>query len=175
MEFGYTEEQKMMRELAAKIAVDFRDEYWQEIDEQHRHPQELCDTLVAHGIPGMAIPNEYGGGGTGLLDLAVASEALAEAGVGMGAIGLLVGGPVFGGCLISRHGTEAQKEKYLPGLVRGDIWAGAFTEPDAGSNVTNIKTRAERKGDGYVVDTGFMIILHEKECTCLPGEFHIII
>jgi acyl-CoA dehydrogenase len=160
MEFGYTEEQKMMRELAAKIASDFSDEYWQEIDEEHRHPQELCDKLVAQGILGMAIPDEYGGGGTGLLDLAIASEALAEAGVGMGAIGLLVGGPVFGGCLISRHGTEEQKEKYLPGLVNGDIWAGAFTEPDAGSNVTNITTRAKLKGDHYVVTGQKMYISH---------------
>ena len=169
MEFGYTEEQRMMQELAAKIAGDFGDEYWQEIDEEHRHPQELCDALVAHGILGMAIPAEYGGGGTGLLDLAVASEALAEHGVGMGAIGLLVGGPVFGGYLISRHGTKEQKEKYLPGLVRGDIWAGAWTEPDAGSNVTNISTRAERKGDHYVVTGRKMFISH------MEGAKHIAI
>ena len=83
MEFGYTEEQKMMRDLAAKIAQDFSDEYWQQIDEEHRHPQELCDALVAQGILGMAIPEEYGGGGTGLLDLAIASESLAKHGVGI--------------------------------------------------------------------------------------------
>jgi len=163
MEFGYTEEQKMMRELGAKIAGDFGEEYWQKIDEEHRHPKELCNVLVAQGILGMAIPEEYGGGGTGLLDLAVASEALAEHGLGMGAIGLLVGGPVFGGYLISRHGTKEQKEKYLPGLVNGDTWAGAFTEPDAGSNVTNISTRAELKGDHYVVTGRKMYISHMEE------------
>jgi acyl-CoA dehydrogenase len=169
MEFGYSEEQKMMRELATKIAGDFGEEYWQRIDEEQRHPKEFCDALVAQGILAMAIPEEYGGGGTGLLDLAVASEALAEHGVGMGGIGLLVGGPVFGGYLISRHGTKEQKEKYLPGLVQGDMWAGAFTEPDAGSNVTNISTRAELKGDHYVVTGRKMFISH------MEGAKHIAI
>ena len=160
MEFSYTEEQKMLRDLAAKIAGDFGEEYWQTIDEEHRYPEELCDALVSQGILGMAIPEEYGGGGTGLLDLAVATESLAKNGVGMGAIGLLVGGPVFGGYLISRHGSKEQKEKDLPGLVNGDMWAGAFTEPDAGSNVTNIKTRAELKGDYYVVTGQKTFISH---------------
>ena len=160
MEFSYTEEQKMLRDLTAKIGNDFDDEYWQAVDEEHRHPQELCDTLVAQGILGMAIPEEYGGGGTGLLDLAIATESLAKNGVGMGAIGILVGGPVFGGYLIARHGSKEQKEKYLPGLVNGDMWAGAWTEPDAGSNVTNIKTRAELKGDHYVVTGQKMFISH---------------
>lgn len=169
MEFGYTEEQKMMRDLAAKIAQDFRDEYWQQIDEEHRHPEELCDALVAQGILGMAIPEQYGGGGAGLLDLAIASEALAKHGVGMGGIGLLVGGPVFGGYLISRHGNREQKEKYLPGLVNGDMWAGAFTEPDAGSNVTNISTRAKLEGDHYVVTGQKMYISH------MEGAKHIAI
>ncbi len=165
MEFGYTEEQQMMRDLAAKIAGDFGEEYWQRIDEEHCHPREFIDALVASGIVGMAIPEEYGGGGVGLLDLAVAAEALAANGVGMGAAGILVGGPVFGGYLISRHGTDAQKEKYLPGLVKGEVWAGAFTEPDAGSNVTNISTRAELKGDRYVVTGRKMFISHMEEAT----------
>jgi len=160
MEFSYTAEQKLLRDLTAKIGNDFDDEYWQAIDEEHRHPQELSDKLVAQGILGMAIPEEYGGGGTGLLDLAIATESLAKNGVGMGAIGLLVGGPVFGGYLISRHGSKEQKEKYLPGLVNGDMWAGAFTEPDAGSNVTNIKTRAELEGDHYIVTGQKMFISH---------------
>jgi acyl-CoA dehydrogenase len=169
MEFSYTEEQKLLRDLTAKIGNDFDDEYWQAVDEEHRHPQELCDTLVAQGILGMAIPEEYGGGGTGLLDLAIATESLAKNGVGMAAIGILVGGPVFGGYLISRHGSKEQKEKYLPGLVKGDMWAGAWTEPDAGSNVTNIKTRAELKGDHYVVTGQKMFISH------MDGAKHIAI
>lgn len=163
MEFSYTDEQRMFRELAAKIAGDFGEEYWQRIDEEHCHPNEFIDALVAQGIVGMTIPEQYGGGGTGLLDLAIAAEALAKNGTGMGAAGILVGGPCFGGYLISRHGTEEQKEKYLPGLIKGDVWAGAFTEPDAGSNVTNIKTRAELKGDHYVVSGQKMFISHMDE------------
>jgi len=169
MEFTYTEEQKLLRDLTAKIGNDFDDEYWQAVDEEHRHPHELSDKLVAQGILGMAIPEEYGGGGTGLLDLAIATESLAKNGVGMAAIGILVGGPVFGGYLISRHGSKEQKEKYLPGLVNGDMWAGAWTEPDAGSNVTNIKTRAELKGDHYVVTGQKMFISH------MDGAKHIAI
>jgi acyl-CoA dehydrogenase len=160
MEFSYTEEQAMVRDLAAKIAGDFGDEYWQKIDEEHCHPEEFCDALVAQGILSMALPEEYGGGGTGLLDLSIAAEALAEHGVGQGAVGVLVGGPVFGGYLISGHGTKEQKEKYLPGIAKGEMWAGAYTEPDSGSNVTGITTRAELKGDHYVVTGQKMFISH---------------
>ncbi len=162
MEFSYTEEQQMLRELSAKIAGDFGDEYWQKIDEEDRFPQEFWDALAEHGILAAAIPEEYGGGGTGLLELAIASEALGEFGAGTGAGGLIVNGPVFGGCLIARNGTKGQKEKYLPGLVAGDVWAGAFTEPNAGSNVTNITTRAELKEDHYVVTGQKMFISNMK-------------
>ena len=162
MEFTYTKEQEMLRKLAAEIAGDFNEEYWQKIDQEDRFPQEFWDTLAAQGILSMTMPEEYGGGGSGLLDLAIVSEALGEYGAGAGGGGLFIQGPIFGGCLISRNGTKEQKDKYFPGLVKGDVWAGAFTEPDAGSNVTNITTRAELKGDHYVVTGQKMYISNIK-------------
>ncbi len=162
MDFGYTEEQEMLRDLCAKIAGEFNDDYWQKIDDENRFPQEFWDSLAENGILSATIPEEYGGGGTGLMELAIASEALGEFGAGNGAGGLIVNGPVFGGCLIARNGTKEQKEKYLPGLVNGDVWAGAFTEPNAGSNVSEITTRAELKGDKYIINGQKMFISNMK-------------
>ena len=101
---------------------------------------------------GIALPEEFGGGGKGLLELAIAVEGVAEGGGGMEAGSLFLAGPVFGGCLLERHGTQAQKEAYLPGLASGQMCAGAFTEPESGSNITAIKTRAELRGDRYVIN-----------------------
>ncbi|MEL0081826.1 MAG: acyl-CoA dehydrogenase family protein [Gammaproteobacteria bacterium] len=86
----------------------------------------------------------------GVLELCLAAEAFGEVGSADGA-GIFVAGPVFGGFLIDRGGTPEQKQTLLPALVKGELWAGAFTEPDSGSNVTNIKTFAERDGDEFVV------------------------
>ena len=162
MDFSYTEEQEMLRDLCAKIATEFGDEYWQKIDDENRFPNEFWDSLAENGILSATIPEEYGGGGTGLMELAIASEALGEFGAGNGAGGLIVNGPVFGGCLIARNGTKEQKEKYLPGLVNGDVWAGAFTEPNAGSNVSEITTRAELKDGKYVINGQKMFISNMK-------------
>lgn len=162
MEFTYSKEQQMLRELGAKIAGEFNESYWDKVEEENRFPQEFWNSLAENGILGATIPEEYGGGGTGLLDLTIVSEALGEFGAGTGAGGLIVNGPIFGGCLIARNGTKEQKERFLPGLVKGDVWAGAFTEPNAGSNVTNITTSAELQGDHYVVNGQKMFISNMK-------------
>ncbi|MDI3317233.1 MAG: acyl-CoA dehydrogenase family protein [Bacillota bacterium] len=161
MDFAYTSDQRMLREVAAQVAGRFGDDYWQRIDEESRFPREFWDLLAAQELLGVAVPQEYGGSGMGLLEVAVLAEALAEHGAGMDGGGLFVNGPVFGGFLLTRHGSAGQRERYLPGLVRGEVWAGAFTEPDAGSNVSNIGTVAERRPDGRYRVTGSKIFISQ--------------
>jgi acyl-CoA dehydrogenase len=152
MDFDYDADQAGLLEFGRELAKRFEDTYWQQADEERRFPAEFWQALSEHGLLGIAVPQEYGGSGKGLLELAITAEGIAEGGGGMEGSTLLVSGPVFGGCLLTRHGSEQQKETYLPGLVAGELWAGAFTEPESGSNITAIKTRAERNGDRYVIN-----------------------
>ncbi|MHB8244346.1 MAG: acyl-CoA dehydrogenase family protein [Acidimicrobiales bacterium] len=152
MDFELDEEQMLLRELAFDVGGRVEDAYWQEVDENYRFPEEFWKSLAQHDLLGIAVPEEFGGSSRSLLDMAIAVEALSEGGAGMEGGSLFVSGPVFGGCLITRHGTRSQQEEFLPGLVTGDLWAGAFTEPDAGSDITRIRTQATRKGDSYFVN-----------------------
>jgi len=158
MEFGISKEQEMFIDLGKEIAKDFGEEYGMQIDEERRFPAELSDVLADQGVLGMAIPKEYGGEGLGFLELCMFAESIAENGAGITIAPIFVGGPVFGGSLITRHGSKEQKEKYLPGLAKGDIWAGGFTEADAGSNITEITTEAKLEGDDYNVNGSKMYI-----------------
>lgn len=152
MNFELDDDQAALREFALELAGRTEDRYWQEADLEYRFPKEFWDALTEAGMLGIALPSEYGGGGKGLLELAIAVEGVAEGGGGMEAGSLFLAGPVFGGCLLERHGTDKQKEAYLPKLVAGEMCAGAFTEPESGSNVTAIKTSAVRKDDRYVIN-----------------------
>jgi len=152
MDFALDEDQAALAELAKGLGGRLKDEYWQDVDENHKFPEEFWNDLASHDLLGIAIPEEFGGIGKGLLEMAIAVEALSEGGAGMEGGALFVSGPVFAGCLITRHGSQKQKETYLPGLVAGDLWAGAFTEPDSGSNISTIRTQATRKGDSYFIN-----------------------
>jgi alkylation response protein AidB-like acyl-CoA dehydrogenase len=152
MNFDFSEEQRMLRDLCGKIASDFDDDYWQGIDDDYRFPMEYWNALRDQGLLGLGLPEEFGGSGMGMLEMCIAAEALASCPEGGGEGGaMFVCGPVFGGYLIAGAGTQQQKEKYLPAIVNGDIWAGAFTEPGAGSNITQITTEATDCGDHYKI------------------------
>lgn len=152
MDFDYSEDQRLLRELCTGMAGRFGDEYWQEIDENYGFPADFWKALTDSDLLGLALPPEYGGSGGGLLDLAIAAEALAESGAGLEGGGVLLSGPVFGGVLISRHGRPDQRAVYLPEIVGGTMWSGAFTEADSGSNISTIRTQAARRNGGYVVN-----------------------
>jgi acyl-CoA dehydrogenase len=152
MDFDYDADQLGLLEFGKELAGRFEDAYWQEADLEYRFPREFWSALTEHGLLGLTVPEEYGGSGKGLLELAIAVEGIAEGGGGMEGGTLLVSGPVFGGCILTRHGNAEQKHRYLPGLVTGDLWAGAFTEPESGSNISAIKTKAERRGGSYVLN-----------------------
>ncbi|HVA30942.1 MAG TPA: acyl-CoA dehydrogenase family protein [Gaiellaceae bacterium] len=165
MNFDFDDDQVALKEFGLELARRTEDKYWQEVDLEYRFPQEFWDALAEHGMLGIALPEEFGGGGKGLLELAIAVEGIAEGGGGMEGGSLFLGGPVFGGCLLARHGTREQQEAYLPGLASGDMWAGAFTEPESGSNITTIKTTAVRKDDRYVLNGQkvFISLVHHSQ------------
>jgi alkylation response protein AidB-like acyl-CoA dehydrogenase len=142
-------EETLLREAVAGIAADFGPAYIRDRVEAGEPPTELWEALASRGYLGVNIPEEYDGGGRGLTELAAVGEELAKAGC---PLLLLLVSPAIAGSVLARHGTRAQKERWLRGIGRGDLRvAFAITEPDAGTNTHNLATRAERRGASYVV------------------------
>ncbi|MEV5830138.1 acyl-CoA dehydrogenase family protein [Spirillospora sp. NPDC052242] len=152
MDFDLPESAIAVRDGVRAIAGKYDQEYWSRCDAEKRWPEEVWRELVAGGWHSLAIPEEHGGAGQGLLELAVALESLAEGGAGGAASFMYLLTPAFGGLTIARHGTDAQRAEFLPKIAAGELeTCFAITEPDAGSNAMNISTQARRDGDGYVV------------------------
>jgi acyl-CoA dehydrogenase len=153
MDFNFTEEQKMIANIAKEIAKNFPPEYWREKDLKEEFGEEFYKAIGKAGFTGMVIPEKYGGAGKGVTELLIAMEELAANGCGMAGVWYLVITEDFGGISIIRHGTETQKEKYLPRIASGDIeFCMGLTEPDAGTNTLNTKTRAQKVNDGWIIN-----------------------
>jgi acyl-CoA dehydrogenase len=151
MVLGETEMHDMIRESVRDIAADFDHGYWREHIEEKRFPAEYWAALAEDGWLGVAIPEEYGGEGLGMLEMTIIIEELSRGG-GQGGI-VFVLTPVFGGIGIERHGSEGQREEYLPKIASGDMrFCMALTEPRAGTNTLNIETTAEATDDGWRVN-----------------------
>jgi acyl-CoA dehydrogenase len=152
MDFSLTAEQEAIREAIAGICSRFDDEYWLNLDKTGDFPHELYGALAADGWLGICIPEAYGGSGLGITEAAVMMQAIAESGAGMsGASCAHIN--IFGLNPVVVYGTEAQKQRMLRPMVEGRQKACfAVTEPNTGLNTTQLKTRAVRKGDHYVVD-----------------------
>ncbi|MEM2175759.1 MAG: acyl-CoA dehydrogenase family protein [Archaeoglobaceae archaeon] len=153
MEFEFNEEQKMIANTAKEIAEDFPPEYWREKDAKGEFAEEFFKAIAKAGFFGIVIPENYGGSGYGMTELLIAMEELAANGCGMGGVWYLVLTECFGALTITRHGTEEQKEKYLPKIAKGELeFCMALTEPDAGTNTLAIKTKAVKDGDEWVIN-----------------------
>lgn len=153
MDFELTEEQKMVKKTSKEIAADFEPEYWREKEEEGEFASAFWDTLGEVGFTGLPLPEEYGGGGMGILETIIAMEELCANNCGIAGMWYLCVTTVFGGLPIAKYGTEEQKEKYLPGIASGDTeWCMGLTEPNAGTNSLNINTFAEKDGDEYVIN-----------------------
>ncbi|MBS4754656.1 acyl-CoA/acyl-ACP dehydrogenase [Nocardioides sp. zg-ZUI104] len=154
MDFDLPDSALAVAEGVGAVAAKYDHAYWSRCEEEHRFPQEVFDDLGSGGWFGLCIPEEYGGGGQGLLELAVANMTLCASG-GVAGTFFYVTTPGFGAMTLTRHGTEEQKQRILPGLAEGRLqFCLALTEPDAGSNAIEIKTAArpdpERPGDFLV-------------------------
>jgi acyl-CoA dehydrogenase len=144
------EDYKDIREAVRKVCSDFPDAYWRAKDDAEAYPTEFIDALTAAGFLGALIPEEYGGTGLPLRAAAVIMEEVCAAGchAAAGHAQMYIMGTVL------RHGTEAQKRKYLPQIAAGKLRLQAFaiTEPTTGSDTTQLKTRAVRTDNGYVLN-----------------------
>lgn len=152
MDFGLTEEQEAIRAAIAGICSRFDDDYWLKLDRNGGFPNELYTALAADGWLGICIPEAYGGSGLGITEAAIMMQAIAESGAGMaGASCAHIN--IFGLNPVVVFGTEEQKRRMLPPMVQGREKACfAVTEPNTGLNTTQLKTRAVRNHDRYVVD-----------------------
>jgi len=162
MEFELSEEQRMIQNTAFKFAVTECDPIAKECDREEKYPREIVRKACQTGLVGAIIPERYGGPGFGFLEQALISEQLSRVDLGIATSILTV---TFGSENILMFGSEEQKNKYLPLLANGDaISAGAYTEPDAGTDVAAARTRAVRDGDEYVINGNKMFITNGTVC-----------
>ncbi len=146
-----TDEQRMIKSAAAELAQGFEEEYWIEKSRGNEYPREFYDELVKNGWIGIAIPEEYGGGGMGMLEMVLGMVEFGNQGADVGLMFVLT--PVFGGLSVLKHGSEQQKEELLPKIANGDMrFCFGITEPDAGSNALKTTTTAGKRGDNYVIN-----------------------
>ncbi len=146
MDFMNNPEHELLRSTAAEIAAGFGHDYFVEQARSGGKTQELWQAMADQGFLGVHLPEEFGGGGAGITELAIVCEETAAQGCPL--LLILVSAAICAE-LIGRFGTAEQKSAWLPGLSTGDKMAFAITEPDAGSNTHHISTTARRDGDVY--------------------------
>lgn len=139
-----------IRESVAKICQDFPGSYWRDLDERSDYPEAFVKALTEAGYLAALIPEEYGGAGLPLRAASVILEEIHAAGCSAGACHA----QMYTMGTLLRHGSDEQKQRYLPGIASGKLRLQAFavTEPTTGSDTTQIKTRAVRDGDDYVIN-----------------------
>jgi alkylation response protein AidB-like acyl-CoA dehydrogenase len=148
--FTETEERTALRAAVAKLAGGYGRDYFVQQARSGGKTTDLWLEIGRHGYLGVNIPEEYGGGGGGIGDVAAVCEELAAKGC---PLLMMVVSPAICGTVISRFGTEEQKQRWLPGIADGTrTMAFAITEPDAGTNSHNITTTARRDADGWVLN-----------------------
>src|SRR6202050_3821486 len=152
MDFALTANQESIRDAVAKICARFDDAYWLRKDKEGGYPAGFPKALADAGWLGICIPEAYGGSGLGILDAAIMMRAIAESGAGMsGASAVHMN--VFGLNPVVVFGNDEQCGRMLPPIISGaDRSCFAVTEPNTGLNTTQLKTRAVRKNDRYVVN-----------------------
>lgn len=152
MNFELSEQQESIREAIERICAQFDDQYWFDRDHDGRFPEELYRALADDGWLGMCISEEYGGAGLGVTEAAIMMQAIAQSGGGMSAASA-VHINLFGLNPVAVFGNEEQRRRMLPPVARGEAKSCfAVTEPNTGLNTTQLKLRAVKKGDFYVVN-----------------------
>lgn len=152
MDYAFTDQQLAIRDSIAKLCARFDDAYWLKKDKHGGFPDDFYAAIAEAGWLGIAMPEEYGGAGLGVTEAALMMQTVAGAGGGFQAASAIHLN-IFGPNPIVVFGTEEQKRRILPPIVAGKV-KGCFavTEPNAGLNTTALETRAERDGNGYVVN-----------------------
>ncbi len=151
MEPTLSPEHRGIREAILQVCADFDADYWLKKDKDGGFPADFHRALADAGWLGICIPQAYGGSGLGITEATVMMQAISESGAGMsGASAVHMN--IFGLNPVVVFGTEEQKQRMLPPLIAGkDRTCFAVTEPNTGLNTTQLKTRAVREGDHYIV------------------------
>lgn len=140
-----------IRSAVARLCEDFPNDYWVRLDHEDRYPAEFVQALTASGFLAALIPEAYGGSGLPLAAAGAVLETIHESGCNAAACHA----QMYTMATLMRHGSDAQKAEYLPGIASGALRLQAFgvTEPTTGSDTTQIRTRAEKRGnDRYVIN-----------------------
>lgn len=150
MDFSLTEDQLAIAAAVREVCAGFPGRYWRELEATGAYPKQFVETLTQLGWLSVLIPEEYGGGGLGITEACIVLEEIHASGGNANACHA----QMYTMGAVLRHGSEEQKRRYLPDLAAGRLRLQAFavTEPDAGSDSTQISTRAERDGAQYVIN-----------------------
>ena len=151
MDFSFTEEQNLLRESVSKLMDRHAPvEYIRKLDKEQGYPYELYDKWVEAGLLRMPFPEQYGGLGGNIIDLAIISEELSLRSTDLT---MTYGGSIFCGLNVLKKGSEEQKRTWLPKLLSGEVkFSISMSEPDAGSDIGAMRTTARRDGDHWVIN-----------------------
>jgi alkylation response protein AidB-like acyl-CoA dehydrogenase len=180
VDFAETDEHRALRAAVAEIAGDFGPAYYAEHAARREPCQELWQALGKAGFIGVNIPEEYGGGGGGLVELEIVCEEIAAQGT---PLLLLLVSSAISAEVIAEFGTGEQRKRYLPGLADGSSKVVfAITEPDAGSNTHKLSTTAVRDGDDWLISGTKYYISGVEEAEALlvvartsPGQLSLFV
>ena len=148
MDFTETDDHTMLRSAVRALAADFGHKYYARCVREDRRPEELWAAAAELGFLSVHLPEEYGGGGAGISELAIVCEEFAACGT---PLLLILVSAAISAEVLAKFGSEAQRERWLPGLCGATKMVFAITEPDAGTNSHRISTTATRDGDSYVL------------------------
>lgn len=139
-----------LRQSVRNVCKDFPDTYWRELDKENAYPEEFVNALSKAGFLAALIPEEYGGSGLSLYEASIIMEEINRSGANAGACHA----QMYTMGTLLRHGSKEQKDYYLPKIADGSLRLQAFgvTEPNTGTDTTQLKTMAVRKGDKYIVN-----------------------
>jgi len=156
MDFKLTREQQDIRKAAREFAEGEFPEMAQVCDQEEKYPRELVKKAAELGFIGLNLPEKYGGSGYGYLEKCIVSEEFWRVDPGLGSVLISA---TFGADMIELYGREEQKERFLTPLTRGEaVMGSAITEPDAGSDVSAVRTTAVKDGNDYLINGNKMFI-----------------
>lgn len=166
MDFNLSQEHLLFRDTVRQFADREIRPVAREWEHSDRYPTEIVESMKQMGLFGLTVPEEYGGMGADLVSLAIAFEEISRAWMGIAGI---LGSHTLSCHMIAKYGTEEQRRRFLPDLASGKRRTGlALTEPDAGSDLQGIKTRAVRDGGEYVIRGTKMWITNARYADPLP-------
>jgi acyl-CoA dehydrogenase len=147
---GPNDPHQEIRDAVRSLCAQFPDDYFRQIDAERGYPEAFVNALTQAGWLAALIPQDYGGSGLGLAEASVIMEEINRSGGNAGACH----GQMYNMGTLLRHGSAAQKQRYLPAIARGELRLQSMgvTEPSTGTDTTRIKTTAVKKGDRWVVN-----------------------